>query len=349
MFPRAKQLTVLLVETRQGLLCLVPFDPNDPRFATVITSRGKKSWTLNSAAFCTMTEKTPPESTGSSRIPVRQTIVTNLEAPHLTGVSIKHFTAFQKKRELYEKQVDEKNREPGVKITPTSYRASIDDSHLRMFMTAHWIKADSIQEISEYQIRDCIKTRASYELKGHEVGGVDRVAKKMKMDLSLKEAEDRVWSPYRHYISALEAAGMPDLPEKKPHIAIKHILKRIKPTVLHQLIKDIVLWCKDEHFDKKDFGAFVRELASHAKNLEEEQESCSSYMSSNSDSSAETNDSEDAVKARRQRNNRSPSRLGKRKTRYAGANKSLESPAHQDAARKKRPFDRPDCLNPKCD
>lgn len=70
-----------------------------------------------------------------------QTIVTNLEAPTLTGVAIKHFTAFLKRRKLYEEQVGEKNRDPGVNITPTSYRASLDDSFLRMFLTARSIDA----------------------------------------------------------------------------------------------------------------------------------------------------------------------------------------------------------------
>lgn len=43
-----------------------------------------------------MTDKEPKKSTnpGSSRGTVRQTIVTNLEAPRLTGVAIKHFTSF---------------------------------------------------------------------------------------------------------------------------------------------------------------------------------------------------------------------------------------------------------------
>ena len=80
---------------------------------------------------------------------VHQTIVTNLEATRFTGAAINHFTAFQKKLVLYENQVNENNGEPGVKIIPTSYRASINDCYLRMCLTAHWIKAESLQDIIE--------------------------------------------------------------------------------------------------------------------------------------------------------------------------------------------------------
>lgn len=55
------------------------------------------------------------------------------------------------------------------------------------------------------------------------------------------------------------------LPKKKTHINIKRTLKRIKGAELRQRIKDMVLWHKDEHFDKKDFGSFMQDLASQEK------------------------------------------------------------------------------------
>ncbi|CAN8074420.1 unnamed protein product [Agarophyton chilense] len=65
---------------------------------------------------------------------------------------------------------------------------------------------------------------------------------------------------------------MQELPTQKPHIAIKHILKRLKPARLRERMKDIIEWRRDEGFEKF-FGAFMRELARQAKRLEEEKES----------------------------------------------------------------------------
>lgn len=238
-----------------------------------------------------MGTKPSDKASSSTAGTVRQTIVTNLEAPRLQGVATKHFTAFLKKRELYEKQVEEKNREPGVKITATSYRASIDDSYLRIFLTAEWIKAESLDKITEEQIKDCIKKKAFYKPEEYELDRIDHLVRKVKMDMALKDAEDRVWSLHHHYLEVLEAAGMADLPTQKPHIAIKHILKRIKPYQFRQRMRSILQWRKDGDFGKKDFGAFMRVLAEQAKNLEQEKGSSGGYGdSSGSDTSDDSSD-----------------------------------------------------------
>lgn len=47
---------------------------------------------------------------------------------------------------------------------------------------------------------------------------------------------------------------------------------RDKPAQWHQRTKGIVIWRKDKQFEKKDLGAFLRELAAEAKQFEQEQE-----------------------------------------------------------------------------
>lgn len=91
-----------------------------------------------------------------------------------------------------------------------------------MFLIAYCIQADSTKDITEIQLKECIKTRASYEPKGHELGRIDRVVKGVNMDLSLKESEDCVGSLHHHYIYVLGDAGMPDLPDKKAHCRPAH-------------------------------------------------------------------------------------------------------------------------------
>ncbi|CDF33359.1 unnamed protein product [Chondrus crispus] len=298
-----------------------------------------------------MTNVSKPSSTSDGT--VRQTIITNLEAPRLEGVATKYFTAFLKKRDLYEKQLAEKNREPGVHITPTSYRASIDDSYLRIFLTAKWIKAESLEAISEEQIRECVKEKASYKLEEYELDRIDNLVKDVKMDMSLKEAEDRVWSLHLRYLEVLEAAGLADLPTRKPHIAIKHILKRIKPFRLRSRIRSILQWRKGEDFGKKDFGAFMRVLAEQAKTLEMEQVSREQQMASSSDSDRSSEESSGKHdKRHRVTKKGKKSRRGRRgdakRGVSSGQDKHPKDSLSSTESKKRRSF-APKCFNPACD
>ena len=143
---------------------------------------------------------------------VRQTIVANLETSRLEGVSTKDFTTFLHRRELYEKQVLEKNNEPNINIKVISYKACIDDSYLKLFITAHWVSAKTLDEIKEEMLRECVKTKASHEPQGFELGKIDNIVNEVRMDMKLEDAEDRVWTLHHAYITVLEAAGMADPP-----------------------------------------------------------------------------------------------------------------------------------------
>lgn len=202
---------------------------------------------------------------------VKQTIVANIEAPRLRGVSTKHFTQFYRLRQLYEKQIEEKNKEPGTSVNAVSYRASIDDADLKIFVAAKWIDVDDISKITEDQLKECVKSRSVKTLDGSQLWLVDKAVQHVRMDMSLSEAEDRVWSFHSYYLQVLENAGYANLPSEKPHISIAHILKRLQPAKLYSRMKDIIEWRKVEQFDRKDFNTFMREVASQAVKLEQEQ------------------------------------------------------------------------------
>lgn len=80
---------------------------------------------------------------------LKQTILACLEAPHLAGVSNKHFVEFKRLRELYEKQIQEKNAQSSNHFTPTSYKMSIEHSDLGTFIAAGWVEAAIIIELME--------------------------------------------------------------------------------------------------------------------------------------------------------------------------------------------------------
>lgn len=128
--------------------------------------------------------------------------MSNIEAPRLQSVTTQDFTSFLKKRELNEKK-EEKNREPGAHYPLTSYKACIDDFPLKTFLTAGWIKAESISALTEDQIRDCIRREASIVREGYDLDRSEQTLKKVKIDMTLKGAKERVWRLYTAYLRKL--------------------------------------------------------------------------------------------------------------------------------------------------
>lgn len=94
---------------------------------------------------------------------IRQTIICNIEAQRLEGVSARNIIEFKKWRELYEEQTSEKSQGPDTKIVPTFMKASFDDADLRIFPAGGWINAGSIQEITETQIAERILKRCRWD------------------------------------------------------------------------------------------------------------------------------------------------------------------------------------------
>lgn len=95
---------------------------------------------------------------------VKQTVVSKLKALHLRGVSGQHFTSFLKEQELYNKQLEERNKDSGFQVSPTSNCASIGDEDLRVFSTANWISAPRVYEITEKGLQKCVHSRDVREI-----------------------------------------------------------------------------------------------------------------------------------------------------------------------------------------
>ena len=175
---------------------------------------------------------------------IRQTIVTNLEAPRLTGVSTKEFVKFKKARELYEQQVEEKNREPGVSIVATSYKASIESALLRIMIAAEWVPVKSIDEITEEHLISCVEAQAVYKPSNYEAERIDDIVADIKMDTSVKDSSSRVWTFYQRYLTRLENHGIGDLPDANPQVVIKQLLNKVEPEELRLRMKAIAFWQK---------------------------------------------------------------------------------------------------------
>lgn len=172
---------------------------------------------------------------------------------------------------MYEKQIEEKSRQLKEDIIPTSYRASIEDDDLEIFLAAEWIETSSIDEITERQVQLCVEERCNHKADGGHLFLINLAVKNVAMDMQMIESNKRVWTLRRDYCNALRNAGYGDLHIKKPHLAINHILGKLKPHALYKRMNDLISWRKDENFHKENFDRFVREIATQAERIQSEQ------------------------------------------------------------------------------
>lgn len=116
---------------------------------------------------------------------IRQTIIYAVEAPRLRGVWTKHFIEFRKARELYEKIIAEKNKEPGTSIPFTSYKESIEDTDLHLFVAAGWVETNYLEAITEFQIKQCIDDRCHRLLNGEHLHIIEESIKSIVIKMQI--------------------------------------------------------------------------------------------------------------------------------------------------------------------
>ena len=83
----------------------------------------------------------------SSAKTVKQTIVEKIEAALLTDIETTDFVTFREKREIYERLVEDKNKDSNVQIPLSTYRNSISKPILAMLVLANWVAATKVEEL----------------------------------------------------------------------------------------------------------------------------------------------------------------------------------------------------------
>lgn len=126
---------------------------------------------------------------------VKQTIVETIEAPRLEDINVRDFVAFKESRAIYERRISEKKEDATVQIPLTTYRNSIDESVLELFVIANWVDAPSVDRISEEQIKTCIEKLGRVEEKDYDLGNIERDVRNVSMERPrrLKSLEKQVW------------------------------------------------------------------------------------------------------------------------------------------------------------
>ena len=189
---------------------------------------------------------------------VKQTIVETIEAPRLENFEVPDLVTFKEKRLVYERRVSQKNRDPSVNIPFTTYRDSVSESVLRMFVTARWIEADSVGNITEEQLKGCIERRARVDERDYNLANVERRLAKVTLERPRKGStlETQVWRLCMKYYDTLKACGYDSFVESKPKIAVSHIYKRLSHTHLKNKVRMSMRLRKEEL--EKDFNLFMR-------------------------------------------------------------------------------------------
>lgn len=271
---------------------------------------------------------------------VRQTIVESVEAPRLKDISTEDFVLFKEKREVYERQIAEKNAESGVQVPLTTYRNPITKPVLDMFVTACWVPVESVDDIQEEHLRACVEERAHVSPQEYDLAQIERYLKKVKMDKSTKSAslELQVLRLGLKYSTTLENLGYSEFIEKQPQLAVEHVLKRVSHEQLRNRMLLTIKLRKEEGF-KKNYKAFMRKLVKEAKQIDRHETAkgfASTYLSDSDDDLTHKSGGSKPGRGNKDR------KKGKDKGGSSADGKS-SGDGKQKAGQKR---DKPDCLNP---
>lgn len=141
---------------------------------------------------------------------------------------------------------------------------------MEIFIAAGWIEASSTDEITEQQVQQCVADRCKHQIEGENLYPVEHAVRGVTVDMQIADPVDRTWTFRRDYCNALRDADYGDLPSHLPHIAIGHILKKLKPHHLYTRMTNIVKWRKNENFEKENFNRFCsREFRGRLKNCKQ--------------------------------------------------------------------------------
>ena len=131
------------------------------------------------------------------------------------------------------------------------------------------ISSTSIDRVTGEELELCIEKKSCFEPEERERNQINILLSGIKMDMKIKDPENRVRNYFQRYILKFENNGLHDLPYKRPHVVIKHFLSRIEPKSLYLRLKQIIFRKKDEEFDCQNIPGFIQELVKQAMRLDE--------------------------------------------------------------------------------
>lgn len=129
-----------------------------------------------------------------------------------------------------------------------SIQSMTEDDGLKLFPAAGWIEASSVDEVAERKIQPCVEERCKHRVHVGKLYVIDQEVKRAVMCVHTVEAGDIVLPLLRKYCNASSTAGYWDMLVSKLHIAISHILWRLKAYQLHCKFSNVINRRKNKSF-----------------------------------------------------------------------------------------------------
>ncbi|KAI0561927.1 hypothetical protein FGB62_69g02 [Gracilaria domingensis] len=145
---------------------------------------------------------------------------------------------------------------------------SVTETVLETMIEGKFMEAESSEDITDDMIKSCLIERSKIAENKIRVDHWDKIVKDVKMDMSIDDAEGRVFNLVVKYRNALRDNGYSDAITKNPEVAIKHIRERTKPRRFQEHMEGILRIESHVGLHKKNFGAYVRRLAEEADKYE---------------------------------------------------------------------------------
>jgi RNase H-like domain found in reverse transcriptase/Integrase core domain/Reverse transcriptase (RNA-dependent DNA polymerase)/Chromo (CHRromatin Organisation MOdifier) domain len=163
-----------------------------------------------------------------------------LPHPELKAIGQENVRAFIEARNRYRAAIEERNTEPGVKITPVSVKASIDADLLTSICELEILGPQvTIENVTSVNIQSWLD-KFTINSKDHaSISQIEElVGKHVRLDLKEPNATQRVTKLFATYTTLLRRNGFGWLIKENTELAVKHIIGMLRPLELQNRIKD---------------------------------------------------------------------------------------------------------------
>ena len=113
---------------------------------------------------------------------IKQTIIETIEAPRLENIIVRDSVAFKESRIIYERRISKKNADAAVQMPLSTYKISINESVLELFVTENCVDSTSVDRITEDRIKSYIDKLTHVEENDYDLGSFERNIRTVSME-----------------------------------------------------------------------------------------------------------------------------------------------------------------------
>jgi hypothetical protein len=175
-------------------------------------------------------------------VPPSPQFLTNVDYPVLRKLGKQNIRTFLRERAAYEREIVERKRQAGTSQgSPVSLVFSIEPTILESLVDLLQFGEDiqTTQDVTDDHVRSWLDARKEVKKDALSATQVHAIVKKsLKLNLSGKDAEQRIVMLFSDYAGLLKANGLAWVIKDHPKISIGHIVEAIRPEQLQQRLRD---------------------------------------------------------------------------------------------------------------